>query len=159
MPSASRGTWRCSVGCQAGERPTAPGARIGTARSRRAPASARPRPSPKSYPKTRNASPTAAGPITSGWRRTASTAEAPDAFLGPFLIDVDVPIGPLLAGPALDILDSGAGYRRDMEAISGFGGSGWGRGRFVRLDTCRRRRGDDRAQRDDQCFECHIVSP
>ena len=48
--SASRGTRRCSAGRPAAATPTARGRRTGTARSRRAPASARPKPTPVELP-------------------------------------------------------------------------------------------------------------
>ena len=43
-----------------------------------------------------------------------------DAFLSPFLVDIDALLLPLRAGPAADGLDQAARARRDTQAISGF---------------------------------------
>ena len=68
--SAFAGTRRCCAGRRAVARPTASGRRTGMARSRRAPASARPKTVRSNFPTRPAASPTAAGLITSGWPRT-----------------------------------------------------------------------------------------
>src|SRR6185295_2443541 len=104
--------------------PTARGRRTGMARSRRAPASARPKPTRSRYPRTPSGSPTAAALITSGWRRIASAVEDSDAFLRPVVVDIDSAGRPFLAGPAFDALDPAAGLRLDPHAIAGVGSSG-----------------------------------
>ena len=71
--SASPSTRRCCAGRPAGARPTAPGRRTGTGRSRRAPASARPSRRRPTCPTRRAASPTAAGPY---YERLAAHGES-----------------------------------------------------------------------------------
>ena len=71
------GSGDARAGRPAGARPTAPGRRTGTRRSRRAPASARPNPTRSTCPTRRAASPTAAGPITSGSPATALALDWP----------------------------------------------------------------------------------
>ena len=69
--SASLGPGDAGAGRPGAARPTAPGRRTGTGRSRPAPASARRNMIPSNSPTTPAGSPTAAGLITSGWPRIA----------------------------------------------------------------------------------------
>ena len=73
----------------------------------------------------------------------------PDAVRGPFLVDIDVELGPFVAGSALDGLDAAPGDGIHAQAISRVFGAD-GRSRRPG-DCCRQRQhgGNDHGEKDD----------